>query len=139
MIDRKKLIVTDTLFVLYLLSVIYLCLMSVDPEEASLLPEFIFGIPTDKLIHFIMFFPLSPLLYLAGKSVVKGGITPFISMITSVAFASIVEYLQQLTGYRSFEIYDLFANWLSILISTLIIKIIINIRKNLLAKSDESL
>ena len=51
------------LFFLYLAAVAFLCFMHVD--KLPDVQKFIFGIPTDKIAHFLMFLPFPILAYLA--------------------------------------------------------------------------
>ena len=50
--------VVKILFALYIVLVLFLCLYNFNSEEIKL-PEKFLGIPVDKYIHFIMFYPFS--------------------------------------------------------------------------------
>ena len=58
-----KTILARFLFFLYLAGIAFLCFMHVD--KLPDVQKFIFGIPTDKVVHFGMFLPFPILAYLA--------------------------------------------------------------------------
>ena len=83
------------------------------------------GIPEDKIIHFIMFFPFPILVLLTRRyRPATRGRAFAIALLTFVAgllIASATEWGQGLTAYRDPDAYDLLADALAILFSTLIV------------------
>lgn len=99
------------LFAFYLAAVAYLCFLK--PGSIPVLQQFIFGIPTDKVIHFIMFLPYPVLAYISFRPDRKGicaHIIVFAAILLVGAAMSIgVERLQIAAG-RNYDIKDFYAN-----------------------------
>ena len=116
------------LFCIYIVAVILLCIIRTDniPE----LPKFLFGIPLDKVTHFIMFLPFPILGYTAFYPAVPSIWREFAILgllcILGLGFAVSTEQLQALTDYRSCELTDLVADFTGIFtgVSTIIIEIL---------------
>ena len=99
-------------FCLYMVAILYLCLMKPDNlPEAEL---FIFGIPADKLVHLTMFLPFPILIYMIFLDKSRSRwrdimiLTAAAALGTGAAFGT--EYLQSLTQYRSCDIHDTYAD-----------------------------
>jgi len=121
--DKKKLILR-VLFFLYLAAVLFLCFGKF--ESTPDVPGTFLGIPTDKLVHFFMFFPFPILAFLAfdkytdtpKSTFLFSGITWVLGML--LAFGT--EWGQaHLTDYRSGDPWDLAADALSITLSTVLV------------------
>jgi VanZ family protein len=99
------------LFALYLAAVAYLCFLK--PGSIPVLRQFIFGIPTDKVIHFIMFLPYPILAYISFCPDRKGVFTHMLALIAIIAVGAAmamgVERLQIAAG-RNYDIKDFYAN-----------------------------
>jgi len=114
-----KTILARILFLLYLAAVAFLCFMHVDkiPE----VQKFIFGIPTDKLAHFLMFLPFPILAYLAYDHLTNklGHAILFAlgTLVLGLLLAYGTEYVQGKLPYRSMDINDFKADALAIAIS----------------------
>ena len=111
------------LFAIYLVLVAYCCFWNFDSLPA--VDSTMFGIPTDKLVHFIMFFPFPILCYLAFE---KGWKEPWQILLAVLAVAAMglgvaaaTEVGQSFTGYRSGDPKDFRADALAVGISSLII------------------
>ena len=52
---RKQLILARIVFAVYILAVLVLCFGKFESTED--VPMDLWGIPTDKVVHFLMFFP----------------------------------------------------------------------------------
>jgi hypothetical protein len=111
-------------FILYLLAVLYLCFGKFDNTPD--IPWSFLGIPSDKLVHFCMFFPFPILAFLAfdrftetpKSTFLFSGITWVLGMI--LAFGT--EWGQaHLTDYRSGDPWDLLADGLAITLSTIVV------------------
>ena len=115
--------ISSVLFCIYIIAVITLCLIHTDsmPE----LPKSLFGIPIDKIVHFIMFLPFMILGYSTFNPVDKSIYRKFaVLMILSIlgcAFALATERLQGMTSYRSYELMDIATDCSAIAAGTLII------------------
>lgn len=99
------------LFAFYLAAVAYLCFLK--PGSIPVLQQFIFGIPTDKVIHFIMFLPYPILAYISFRPDRKGVSTHMLTFIAIIAVGAAmamgVERLQIAAG-RNYDIKDFYAN-----------------------------
>lgn len=99
------------LFAFYLAAVAYLCFLK--PGSIPVLQQFIFGIPTDKVIHFIMFLPYPILAYISFRPDRNGVLTHMLTFIAIIAVGAAmamgVERLQIAAG-RNYDIKDFYAN-----------------------------
>ena len=99
------------LFALYLAAVAYLCFLK--PGSIPVLRQFIFGIPTDKVIHFTMFLPYPILAYISFRPDRKGVSIHLIAFAAIIAVGAAmsmgVERLQIAAG-RNYDIKDFYAN-----------------------------
>ncbi len=111
-------------FIVYLLAVLYLCFGKF--ENTPDIPWSFLGIPSDKLVHFCMFFPYPILAFLAfdrftdtpKSTFLFSGITWVLGLV--LAFAT--EWGQaHLTDYRSGDPWDLLADVLAITLSTILV------------------
>jgi VanZ family protein len=111
-------------FVIYLLAVLFLCFGKF--ENTPNVPWSLLGIPSDKLVHFGMFFPFPILAFLAfdrftetpKSTYLFSGITWVMGLL--LAFAT--EWGQaHLTDYRSGDPWDLLADCLAITLSTILV------------------
>lgn len=109
---KKRKIFYILAFCVYIAAILTLCLMK--PDDLPQPEIFIFGIPADKVAHFIMFLPFPVLMYmmLFDKSrsrwldmLVLAG-----SLALGICAAFGTEFLQSLTQYRSADIKDTFAD-----------------------------
>ena len=122
---KKRLkIIFQVAFGIYLVALLLLCFGRF--ENAPSLPTAFLGIPTDKIGHFCMFFPFPILAFLAfDKYTETPKSTLLFSSLTFVAgvlLAIGTEWGQaHLTSYRSGEPWDLAADFLAILLGTLLI------------------
>lgn len=100
------------LFCIYIGAVLFLCLMKPDDIPQ---PEIdLFGIPLDKVVHFLMFLPFPVLSFSvfydrSSKTMTNLLIIAIILLFGTVA-AYGTEYLQSLTEYRSSDITDVYAD-----------------------------
>lgn len=100
-------------FILYMTAVAALCFLR--PENLPQIETDSFlGIPTDKMLHFLMFLPF-PILS-SGIFINKETAVPqttaiiFILTLTGTVVAYGTEVLQSLTGYRTYEAADFYAD-----------------------------
>lgn len=111
-------------FIVYLLAVLYLCFGKF--ENTPDIAWSFLGIPSDKLVHFCMFFPYPILAFLAfdrftdtpKSTFLFSGITWVLGLLLAVA----TEWGQaHLTDYRSGDPWDLLADALAITLSTILV------------------
>lgn len=121
--DKKKLILR-VLFFVYLAAVLYLYFGKF--ENTPNVPWSILGIPSDKLVHFCMFFPFPILAFLAFDKYTETPKTTFlfsgITWVLGLLLALGTEWGQaHLTTWRSGDPLDLTADVLSITLSTILV------------------
>lgn len=108
----------------YILAVGFLCFSNFSGVQPDV-PLVILGIPTDKIVHFCMFFPF-PILAWYSIDRVPEGMAESIGKIISFAaygclFAGLTEIIQGLMPYRSEDINDFYADMIAICVSSLVI------------------
>lgn len=122
------------LLVAYLGAVLYCCF-----GHFSDLPEIntdsLFGIPADKVVHFLMFFPFPILCHLAfaGWTTKTSHTVLSVSIIflTGAVIAAATEIGQSFTDYRSGDIIDFTADTISLAVSSMIVLLIdLHIKKH---------
>lgn len=111
-------------FVLYLAAVVYLCFGKF--EQTPDIPWSFLGIPSDKLVHFCMFFPFPILAFLAfdsytdnvRKTLVFVGITLVVGMLLAIG----TEWGQaHFTDYRTGDVWDWVADVVGLVLSSLLV------------------
>ena len=114
------------LFLLYLTGVLYLCFGRF--ENAPSVEWSLFGIPTDKLVHFCMFFPFPILAFLAfdrytetaRQTLAFMGITLAVGLLLAVG----TEWGQaHFTDYRSADPWDFVADTSALVVSSILVSI----------------
>ena len=120
---KRSNIIALILFLVYLAAVAYCCF-----GHFSDLPQVessYFGIPSDKIVHFLMFFPFPILFFLAfDRHTTKPWQAVLMTAITfalGCALAAATEIGQSFTTYRSGDPLDFYADILSLGISSLLI------------------
>lgn len=121
---KGKRLIARILFFLYLAAVLVLCFGQF--KDAPSLPWTLLGIPSDKLVHFCMFFPFPILAFLAFDKYTETPRSTFlfsgITFLVGVALAYGTEWGQaHLTTYRSGDPLDWVADVSALFISTLIV------------------
>ena len=105
-------IISFLLLCVYIVAVGFLCLM--EPDNIPSVSWEFFGLPMDKVAHFTMFFPYPILVWFTinteGMSRGKKIIHLFIILLIGAGLAILTEYLQKLTGYRTFDLNDFYAD-----------------------------
>lgn len=117
-------LIARILFFLYLAAVLVLCFGQF--KDAPSIPWTLLGIPSDKLVHFCMFFPFPILAFLAFDKYTETPRSTFlfsgITFLVGVALAFGTEWGQaHLTTYRSGDPLDWLADISALFISTLIV------------------
>ena len=125
---RKAIFITA--FVIYLAAVIYLCLMK--PDNLPQTELYLFGLPLDKVAHFLMFLPFPALAYMTlwekGRKTWAELLILFSCLAVGVGLAFLTEHLQAMTQYRSSDIKDIYADMTGLGIGCIIVLINITIK-----------
>lgn len=109
----KKLLFSNRVAGLYLLMLLVAALIPLGMASETLVNNYTFDIRADYLLHAFVYIPL-PLLLLLSRSGRKGGWLAVI--IVSLVVVILFETVQILIPYRAFNINDLFANGVGVLI-----------------------
>ena len=101
-----------SLSLIWILFSIYLFFLKVDISEYSSLPF------NDKFVHFTIFFVMTYLLLrtLRVSNFNYNFQSKIILLLSLLVFSFLIEYFQNLTNYRSFELNDIFFNILGIFV-----------------------
>ena len=117
--------IARTVFLLYIAAVLYLCFA--DFSNSTEVPRQIFGFDTDKVVHFLMFFPFPILFYLAfcrdSKSFLKSVALVLCILALGCLIAAGTEYAQSFLPYRTGDQADFRADFLALGISSAIVLI----------------
>ena len=121
---KKLRLIMRTLFFLYLAAVLFLCFGHF--ESAPSVPMSFLGIPTDKLVHFCMFFPFPILAFLAFDKYTETPQSTFLfsglTFLVGLGLAFLTEWGQaHLTTWRSGDPWDFVADISALALSTLIV------------------
>lgn len=116
---------------LYFILVLALCLLR--PETIPQFRPELWGIPTDKIAHFLMFLPYPTIAYMTFRP--QGGRKSTHILVLLTVFAAGVmlafgtEHIQGISAYRSYEIEDFYADVLGMECSVLLTSIYILLKK----------
>jgi VanZ family protein len=119
----KILVVSKIIFYLYLIVLLSLMVFTIHTEDINV-PETLWGLGFDKIVHFLVFFPYPFLLWFAFKKRFEANILRsiyYIIPISGIAIAIIMEFLQSFNPQRNFDIYDITANILAVIVGSLIL------------------
>ncbi|MCQ2177763.1 MAG: VanZ family protein [Bacteroidales bacterium] len=132
---KNKVIISRILFAIYIVAVIWLCVHSF--KNLDNVRQYIFGIMTDKVVHFLMFFPFPFLLYISYNKTRYNALQSVIFFITAMCcgfvMATATEYAQSFIPYRTPDRMDLVADvagLLSCALPILVYDIIDNTKHN---------
>ena len=114
----------QVIFYLYVAAVLFLCFAHF--EQTPSIEWSLFGIPSDKVVHFCMFFPFPILAFLAFDKYTETPKSTFlfsgITWVLGMGLAFATEWGQaHLTDYRSGDPWDLLADGLAITLSTIVV------------------
>ena len=119
---RKHNLVSLILFILYLAALAWCCFGNFD--DLAKVQKSFFGIATDKVVHFIMFFPFPILCFQSFSFAVRKQRTAFLATILVFFLGCLVaagtEIGQSYTSYRSGDPMDFGADVLSMAISSVL-------------------
>ena len=121
-----KTILSRILFFLYLVAIAFLCFMHVDKMPD--IQKHILGIPTDKIVHFLMFLPFPILMYLAydhlTDKVWRALLFSVVTFLLGALVAAGTEYGQNFLPYRSMDLADFKADLMALAVSGLTVLVI---------------
>ena len=124
---RKQLILARIVFAVYILAVLVLCFGKF--ESSQDMPKDLWGIPLDKIVHFLMFFPFPLLAYLAFDRYreKRWAAAPWtaVAFLGGGAFAAFTELVQSRLAYRSGDPADFKADAIALVASSVIVLIVI--------------
>ena len=129
--SRSQKIAFQVLFFFYVAAVLFLCFAHF--EQTPAIEWSLWGIPSDKVVHFCMFLPFPILAFLAfdryTDSVRSTLLFSGITLLVGFLLAWGTEWGQaHLTDYRSGDPLDLLADGTALVLSTLLV-IFLDIRK----------
>ena len=121
--NRTRAILFRIAMLIYIAAVAYFCFANFD--KITRVPRSFFGIPTDKIVHFCLFFPFPILGFYAYDKYTE---TPWQALAAIVCvcafggiFAGLTELIQGMLSYRSQDILDFRADCIAIGISALLV------------------
>lgn len=124
--NRTRSILFSIAMVVYIAVVAYLLFANF--EKLSSVPKLFLGIPTDKVVHFCMFFPFPILAYLAYDRLTDTPLKALAALVSICAigavFAGLTEIGQSLIPYRYQDVSDFRADCIAICIAGLLTFII---------------
>ena len=124
---RRQLVIFRILFAVYLIAVAVLCFGNFPSTHNA--PKELFGIPIDKVIHFLMFFPLPVLAYLAFDRYKEkrwpAMLWACITFLCGCAYAAGTELIQSRISYRSGDPADFQADFIALAACTFFILVLI--------------
>lgn len=124
---KKRNILSLVLFIIYLGAVAYCCFGHFN-DIPDIGQDNLFGIPMDKVVHFLMFFPFPILCFMTFAGQTRKSwhtvLTAGVVFLTGCAVAALTEIGQSFTDYRSGDILDFAADVTALALSTFIVTII---------------
>ena len=123
---RRQLLIARILFVAYLVTVAFLCFGRFDSSQD--VPMELWGIPTDKIVHFLMFLPFALLAYFAfdrfTEKVWSSILWTSVAFLAGCAFAAGTEWVQSHLAYRTADPADFKADFLAVTAGSVIVLIL---------------
>ena len=124
---RRQLITARILFVAYLVAVAWLCFGRFDSTQD--VPMDLWGIPTDKIVHFLMFLPFPVLAFFAFDRFTEkfwpSVLWTSVSFLAGCAFAAGTEYVQaRLLPYRTGDPADFMADFIALAVGSVAVLIL---------------
>ena len=118
--NKKRARLSKFALLFYIICVCYLCFAQFSGVEKA--PQYLFGIESDKIAHFCMFFPFPILLYLCGKSLTRKPLKALFfaldALAIGAAFAAGTELIQRTIAYRTGDWRDFLADILALAIAS---------------------
>ena len=126
----KRTLIYRIAMLVYLVVVGYLCFARIDGIQSA--PLSIFGIASDKVVHFLMFLPFAPLAFLClgrkAATPVRAVLVTLAIFLVGCVIAGATEVMQGWTGYRTSDPRDFVADTLALALGSVAV-IIMEARK----------
>ena len=123
---KRQIIIARIILVLYMVALVLLCVLNF--KTPPNVQKTLFGIPTDKIVHFCMFFPMPIIAFFAfdkyTEKVWSSILFTALAFIVSVGFATLTEWAQGLTPARSREHADFIADVIALGVSSVIVLVL---------------
>ena len=114
------------LLLIYLAAVLYLCFSTL--QNLPHVQRKILGIPTDKLVHFVMFLPFPFLMYLTFAPITRKFFKALMHVLIifglGCALAAGAEMVQKQLSYRTADLKDFEADVLALVVGSVFIFLI---------------
>ena len=121
--NRIRARIFQIIMIIYLAAVGFLCFANF--HKLPDVPKTFLGIPTDKIVHFCMFFPFPILAFLAYDRLTKTPWQALAALISICAigciFAGLTEIVQGMLPYRTQDLHDYGADLLAVGVSGLLV------------------
>lgn len=118
--NKKRARLFKFILVLYVIIVCFLCFGQFSGVEKA--PQYFLGIESDKVVHFLMFFPFPILYYLCFKTIArkpkKAVFWALDTLVIGAAFAGATELIQGTIAYRTADWHDFKADILALAIAS---------------------
>lgn len=128
MIHRRATI----LFCIYFIAVLAVCF--INSPALPEMPRIWLGIPADKVVHFLMFFPFTILSFIAFRKDMQGKGQDFLTLslllLLGTVTAVCTELVQSSLGYRSGDINDFLADLIGLFFGCAACCIWVTLRKS---------
>lgn len=123
---KRQIIFARIILVLYLVAVAVLCFANI--KNTPDIKKELFGIPTDKVAHFLMFLPLPILAFFAFDKYTEKVWTSILFTVLTFGFgvglAALTEWVQSRLPYRSGDNRDLMADVIALALSSAVVLIL---------------
>lgn len=123
---KKQLIFARIILVLYMVALVLLCVLNF--KTPPNVQKTLFGIPTDKIVHFCMFFPMPILAFFAfdkyTDKVWTSLLFTLLTFVVGIGIATLTEWVQSLTPHRSMEHADFIADVIALGISSVLVAVL---------------
>jgi VanZ family protein len=129
---KKIVVIFKFLFLIYLATVLFLCLYTFKDTGIDL-SQYFLGIRADRIAHFIMFLPYPLSAWFAIGSwfkKVSGRFGIAMLVFSGIILAFVAETLQNLNPNRDFDPIDILANIIGILTGTILLLVFNKIVKH---------
>ena len=129
--DLRIRIIYIFLFCLYIAALCYLCFAK--PDNVPSIEISFFGLPIDKVAHFLMFLPFPLLAFMtfdSRDSKIGGYILLLFGIVgAGIAMAAFTEFVQGYLSYRSEDSFDLLSDCIGLGVGTVAVIIYLIFRK----------
>ena len=108
------------LFMVYTIVLVLLAVLPINSTESAINNTYIVSIRLDYLLHFVTFLPWMFLLWKTGGVSFSSNLyQAFLYIILGLIFALTTETIQYILPYRAFNINDILANCLGVVLGSL--------------------